>query len=102
MLRLNILVTIAMTIIIVGACAPACSDNLPETAFKATVLSATSNKLIALTKGQHIQISIFDSTKIINNITLTSLINKEIWVSGVILNPNEVQAHELRLLNALN
>lgn len=85
-----------------GACAPTCSDNLPETAFQATVLSTTPNKLVALTEGKRIQISIVANTKITNNIAVASLTNKEIWVSGVILNPNQVQANEIRLLNALN
>ncbi len=101
MLHLNTLVVITI-VITLGACAPTCSDNLPETAFKATVLSTTPNKLIALNEEQRIQISLADSTKIINDVALTSLVNKEIWVRGVILSPNQIQAHELRLLNALN
>ncbi len=95
------LYSLAITIILIlGACAPTCSDNLPETAFKATILSVTPNKLIALTDGQRIQIQITDSTVMSGE--LINLIDKDIWVSGVILDERHIQAHELRLVNALN
>ncbi len=92
-----IVMIIAITM---GACAPVCNDDLTETAFKATVLSAGPNVLVALTEGKRLQIDITDTTDISQE--LTSLVNKDIWVSGVILDTRRIQAHKVRLLNALN
>ena len=94
---------IVVTIIIaitMGACAPACNDNLTETAFRATVLSTDSNKLVVLTEGEHLQIAITSTTRVSEE--FASLVNKDVWVSGIILDKHQIQAHEIRLLNALN
>lgn len=62
-------------------------------------MSVTPNTLVVLAQGKRLQVDVSNAK---SNQALVNFLDKEVWISGIIVNSTLIQAYEVHLTNDFN